>query len=208
MGVPARDFAFQVQRAIEALTPKDFHRRVGHAKTLREEWYAIARLGLHFLQPGLSVEVEVHGKDGAVDATISETGFREREFHVEVSCTYSYEEALRDELMVGCGSAPGAGPIHRRKDRTIAAEVTAVDSGFQQARNARKLQERFLEKCGKKYPPNTILLLVHEDMTVGGWGYWRGLIDTLISNGCKFQECQFLSVFIINTSTNELQQVK
>lgn len=44
-------FAIEVERQIEALTMAEFHSRAGKSKVLQEEWYPIARLGLHLKQP-------------------------------------------------------------------------------------------------------------------------------------------------------------
>src|SRR4051812_24813042 len=82
---PAFSFAAEVERQIEQLSADDFHRRQGHSKVLLEEWYPISRLGIHLKQPGLEVEVEGFGDNGAADGRIEERGFRDRTFDIQVT---------------------------------------------------------------------------------------------------------------------------
>jgi hypothetical protein len=102
----AYSFAREVDQQIEALAPDDYHRKFGRSKQLQEELYPISRLALQLKQPGLEVEVEAFEDDGPVDGYIRISGFREREFDVEVTCVYDYNESLRRELLVSEGSAP------------------------------------------------------------------------------------------------------
>ena len=129
MRLAAYAFAAEVECQIAALTNAQFHLRQGTSKTLQKEWHPISRLGLHLKQPGLEVEVEAFGDSGVADARIYEAGFRNREFDIQVTYVHDYKEALRKELMVSQGFAPGAGPIFREKlTGTVLATVSAVDA--------------------------------------------------------------------------------
>ena len=206
MRLPAYAFAAEVERRIEALTLEAFHLRKGKSKLLQEEWYPLARLGLHLKQPGLKVEVEAFGDSGVADGRIIETGFRDREFEVQVTYVHDYEEALRRELMLKQGFTPGAGPISREKRTgTVQAVLTAVDVDHHVQQLSVALAERFVTKAAISYPPKTSLILAFEDMKLRGRGYWTILLSR-IDGQVKLGESRFESVFIINCATNELQQ--
>ncbi len=119
-------FAQQVDREIEALTRDDYLRRKCRGKRLREELYPISRFALYLKQPGLEIEVEAFEDDGPVDGHIRESGFREQEFDIEVTSDYSYDESLRDELLVAEGASWGAGEIYRdRISRKVIASTAS-----------------------------------------------------------------------------------
>lgn len=208
MKANALDFANFVKLEIEALKPEDFHGRTRRAKQLREEWYPISRLALHLLQPGLEVEIEVHGAAaGKVDATLRETGFRDRELKVEVTCTYEYEDSLRDELMMETGSAPGAGKITRIAGQ-ISAVVTAVDYDYEIQRNARLVAERIKAKCGKVYSAETLLLVSFEDMAMSGWQNWVNFTEAMRRHEFSAERAPFSAIYVLNACTNEMQRLK
>ena len=203
---PAYSFAIEVERQIEALSLEDFHTRRGQSKVLQEEWYPIARLGLHLKQPGLEVEVEAFGNSGVADGHIEERGFRDRAFDVQVTYVHDYEEALRRKLMLNTGFAPGAGPISRgKKTNEVVATMTSVDLDYNIERVAAALAERFEKKAAHPYPPNTVLILAFEDITLRGRDCWYkllGLVDERVSLGAS----KFSAVYVLNCSTNELHQ--
>lgn len=206
MRLPAYEFAIEVERQIEALTLEQFHLRQGLSKVLQEEWYPLARLGLHLKQPGLEVEVEGFGDCGVADGRIIEVGFRDREFDVQVTYVHDYEEALRRALMVQQGFAPGAGPISRSKrNAQIEASMAAVDMDYNVKRLSDALAERFTKKIAIAYPPNTTLILAFEDMTLQGRAHW-GQLFSCIDQQVKLTGSGFESVYLLNTSTNELHK--
>lgn len=199
-------FAIEVERQIEALTMEAFHSRSGHSKVLQEEWYPIARLGVHLQQPGLVVDVEAFGNSGAADGRIIESGFRKREFDIQVTYVHNYEESLRRELMVTQGFTPGSGAIVRdKKSGTIVATMAAVDSDHNVTRTASAIVERFQKKSAKAYKPNTVLIIAFEEVTLRGRAAWTQLFS-LIERQVSLGKSNFQSVFILNCSTNELQQ--
>ena len=206
MRLPAYAFATEVERQIEALTLAQFHLRQGVSKVLQEEWYPLARLGLHLKQPGLEVEVEGFGDSGVADGRIIEAGFREREFDVQVTYVHDYEEALRRELMVEQGFTPGAGPISRSKrSAPIEATMMAVDIDYNVKRLSAALVERFTTKTAIAYPPKTALILAFEDMTLRGRAHWNQLFSC-IDQQVNITGSGFESVYLLNSSTNELHQ--
>ena len=150
----ALTFAAEVERLIEALAPEDYHRRQGRSKVLIEEWYPISRLALHLKQPGLHVEVEAYGDSGVADGRITERGFRDRTFDVQVTFVDNYEGAMRRELLRLKGVTPGAGPIERDKATgNVAATFAAVDFDHDVKRAAVGIAQRFAMKAAKPYPP-------------------------------------------------------
>ena len=204
---PAYTFAIEVERQIEALTQDEFHCRRGKSKVLQEEWYPIARLGLHLKQPGLEVDVEAFGNSGVADGHIAERGFRDRDFDIQVTYVHDYEEALRRELMVKQAFTPGAGPISRDKSSgAVVATMAAVDTGHNVERLAAALAERFQKKTMISYPPTTALILAFEDMMLRGRSSWAKLFASMdkqiVPGGSKFQ-----FVYVLNCATNELHQV-
>ena len=206
MRLAAYAFADEVECQIEALTNAQLHLRQGTSKTLQEEWYPIARLGLHLKQPGLKVEVEAFGDSGVADGRIYEAGFRNREFDIQVTYVHDYEEALRKELMVSQGFTPGAGPIFREKiTGAVLATVSAVDADHHIRKLSIALIDRFRKKSAMAYPLHTSLVLAFDDVKLRGRIHWDKLncsIDLLGGMGGG----GFESVYIVNCATNELQQ--
>ena len=110
MKATAYDFAASVDQQIDSLKSNEYLRKLGRAKILREELYPLSRLALCFKRPGTNVFVEAFENSGHADGSIQITGFIDREFEVQITFGgYSYEDALRDELLVAQGSSPGAG---------------------------------------------------------------------------------------------------
>jgi len=205
MRMRAIDFAEWVEKEIQSLSAEDFHLRTRKSKRLREELYPISRLALLLKQPGLEVLVEAHGPDGRVDARIYETGFRNRSFSVEATYAYDHEQSLRDELMVIDGVAPGSGPI-ARINRRIEASPSAVDEDYHVLRIARMVAKCFREKTSKSYPSNTILIIAFEEITMRGWFAWVRFLGVLFEL-INAAESSFLSVYLINVCSNEIQQI-
>jgi hypothetical protein len=206
MKISAFQFALDIEAQIEATLSDDYRLRVGRIGTLVEELYPLSRFALSLKQPGLRVEIEVFEKLGRVDAHVELSGFLERQFPVEVTYAgYGYEEALRDELMVKNGFAPGAGPIIReRGTREIKAEITAEDIDAPLARLAQSIHDRLHAKNSKTYPAETVLLIAFENFHIRGRG-WSKLYTHLDLVG-KLDHGNFQQVFLFNRFSNELQQ--
>lgn len=201
-------FIIEVERQIEALTMEEFHTRLGHSKVLQEEWYPIARLGIHLKQPGLEVDVEAFGNSGAADGHIVERGFRDREFDVQVTYVHDYEESLRRELMLAQGFTAGSGTIARdNKTGSVVATMTAVDADNNVKKVAAAIAERFRKKSAMSYNANTALIVAFEDITLRGHVVWVKLFG-MIESQISLSACTFQSVYILNCCTNELHQAK
>lgn len=202
----AYSFAREVDRQIEALAPDDYHRKFGRSKQLQEELYPISRLALQLKQPGLEVEVEAFEDDGPVDGYIRISGFREREFDVEVTCVYDYDESLRRELLVSEGSAPGAGDICRDKNSgKVLATLAAVNHDEHIGRISKAVMDRFRDKVSKSYGPNTALIIVFDEIKLYGRENWNRLFESVEKEG-GLSGSVFLSVYLFNCATNELQR--
>ena len=202
----AYEFAKTVDLEIGKLTQEEYLCHSGQGKLLLEEWYPIARLGLHLKRAGLEVGVEAFDDKRVADGHIIESGFRNREFDIQVTYVYDYEEELRRELMVKQGYSPGAGLISReKKSREILATVTAVDFDHNLIVTAAAIAQRFAEKALKTYPSDTALIIAFDDITLSGVGFWGKLL-ALIANDVCLKESRFESVFIVNCATNELIQ--
>lgn len=207
MRLAAYAFAAEVECQIGALTNAQFHLRQGKGKTLQEEWYPIARLGLHLKQPGLNVEVEAFGDSGVADGRIYETGFRNRAFDVQVTYVHGYEEALRKELMVSQGFTPSAGFIFREKyTGAVRATVSAVDADYYILKMSIALIDRFKKKSAMAYPSPTSLILAFDEIKLHGRIHWDKLNYSIHSLG-GLDGSRFESVYLLNCATNELQQV-
>ena len=204
MRLSAYAFALETDRLIEGLTREEFHLRKGNGKVLQEEWYPIARLGLHLKHPGLNVQVEAFGDKGAADGHIVESGYLEREFDVQVTYVHDYEESLRREMMLQVGFAPGAGPIVRnRKKGTIDATLTVVDSDYYVRRAAKEIVQRFEAKKIMPYRTKTILLIAFEELSFSGRGDWANLFH-LIDQQAALGSSNFKCVYILNCASNEI----
>ena len=109
MKADAYTFASEVDWEIEGLPDDVYQRRSGRGKLLREELLPLSRLGLRMKQPGLNVEVESFEDDRPADGIVRISGFRSREFEVQVTFAgYGYQEALRAEHLVKRGHVPAA----------------------------------------------------------------------------------------------------
>lgn len=51
-------------------------------------------------EPGLSFDVEAFEDCGEVDRLITIRGFSESKLYVQITCDYSYEESLRNEMLL------------------------------------------------------------------------------------------------------------
>lgn len=201
----AYTFAREVDRQIEGMDINTYLNRVGRSSRLQEELYPLSRLALHLKQPGLEVEVEAFENSGPVDGHVSIKGFREDEFDVEVTSVYSYEEALRAELLVAEGSVPGAGPIKRdQRTGAIIATGEAVRLEEHTARVAEEVLERFRAKADKSYGPNTVLLIAFSEVKLQGRLEWDCLFEAMESLG-GIPSNSFKKVYLFNSATNELR---
>ena len=202
----AYSFAREVDRQIEELTHADYHMKLGRSKQLQEELYPISRLALQLKQPGLEVNVEAFEDDGPVDGHIRTSGFREQEFDVEVTCVYDYDESLRGELLVFEGAVPGAGPIYRdKRSGKVIAIHTAVDYNEHIGRISKAVMDRFRDKVSKPYAPQTVLIIVFDEIKLHGRENWNRLFESVEKEG-GLSSSVFLSVYLFNSATNELQR--
>ena len=197
-------FAQEVDRQIEMLTRSDYLRRIGRGKLLREELYPISRLGLHLKQPGLQIEVEAFEDDGPIDGHIQESGFREQEFDIEVTSDYSYDESLRDELLVAEGVAWGAGEIYRDKtSRRVVAAPGVVDHDAHLNNVSKAVVRLFRNKASMLYPPNTVLIICFDEIKLFGHYTWNQMLSRVANEG-GLSGSAFRAIYLFNIATNEL----
>lgn len=208
----AYGFASEVDLLIEALSNVEFHRRIGCSKKLREELHPLSRLGLHFKQPGLNVEVEGFEdrdcpNDYSPDGYIRITGFIEREFEVQITfADYKGNDALRAEMLASEGFAPGAGDIRRdKRSKKIVATMAAVDCDEHIGRIATAVKERFTDKASKPYAHGTVLLIAFDEIKLSGRSNWRLLFSQLDQDG-GLAGSSFAKVYLFNCATNELRK--
>jgi len=196
-----------VDRQIEALSDYDYHCRVGRSKVLQEELYPLSRLGLHFKQPGIDVEVEGFENSGRADGQIVVTGCGERTFEVQLTYAgYGRDEALRAELLASQGFAPGAGPIQKyRRNGPIVATMEAVDVGAHIDRIASAVIERFRDKASKPYAFGTVLLIAFDDVKLGGRWNWEQL-RLRLEGAVVISGTPFAEIYLFNGEKDELQK--
>jgi hypothetical protein len=200
----AYSFAQQVDREIEALSRSDYIQRKDRGKVLREELYPISRLALHLKQPGLEIEVEAFEDDGPVDGHISESGFREQEFDIEVTSDYSHHESLRAELLVAERVVWGAGEIYRDKvSGKIVASPDAVNHDAHFDSVAKAVVRLFRNKASKSYPPNTVLIISFDEIKLFGCYSWNQMLSRVVTEG-GLSGSAFRSIYLLNIATNEL----
>lgn len=150
--------------------------------------------------------MEGFGNSGVADGHIVERGFRDREFDIQVTYVHDYEEALRRELMVKQGYAPGAGPIHRdKKSGAVVATMEAVDMDFHVRRAAAAITKRFETKAAISYPTGTVLVIAFEEVKLLGLRAWQDLLR-LVDQGTTLNASRFQDVYVLNCATNELQK--
>jgi hypothetical protein len=197
-------FAAEVDRQIESLSRDGFFFRSGRGKKLLEEILPISRLAVSMKLPGSEVEVEAFEGDGPTDGRISVSGFVEDIFNVQVTCVYSYEESLRDELLLKQGVSPAFGHIYRdNKSREIIAETEATDNEEFIMTLSRAVMERFRRKVEKGATPNTDLLIAFNEVTLYGRSAWDRLFGAIADLG-GLAEGGFRRVFILNCANNQL----
>ena len=204
----AYEFAKVTESRIEALTDEQYYKRPRGAKRLIEELYPLSRLALAFCQPGLIVEVEAPENSGRADGNIWVRGFLNKAFEVQVTFAgYEQSDALRSNLLVDQGFAPGAGPIKRDK-RTgqIVATMKAEEIDAPVQRLGESICERFKAKEAKPYVPGTVLLIAFEDIKIRGRGCWDRLYSVIDGAG-GVKGKVFAQVYLFNACSNELQQV-
>jgi hypothetical protein len=203
----AYEFAKAIEARFEALTPDQYHKRPRIAKRLIEELYPMSRLALALQQPGLIVEVEALENSGRADGQIWISGFLDTAFEVQVTFAgYERSDALRSNLLVDQGFAPGAGPIERDK-RTgqIVATMEAEDIYARVERLGESIFERSKAKAAKPYASGTVLLIAFEDMRIRGRGWWDALYSTIDGAG-GVNGGNFAKIYLFNGCSNELQQ--
>jgi hypothetical protein len=199
-------FARKVDRQIEALSDADYLMRRAPGKVLQEEFLPISRLALHLKQPGLEVEVEAFENSGEADGHIRVTGFREQEFNVQVTCAFTYEESMRNELLVAKGSAPGAGEIYRdKKTKQIVATMAATDADEHISRIALSVVELYKKKVAKTYSKDTVLIIAFNDIKLYGRYNWNQLFASLDKEG-GLSGSEFMAIYLFNNVTNELHR--
>ncbi|MHB1084853.1 MAG: hypothetical protein ACYCZA_08430 [Thiobacillus sp.] len=207
MKASAYEFSSEVDQQIDALSNEDYHRRFGRSKKLREELYPLSRLALHFKQPGLEVEVEGFEDSGRADGYIRISGFREREFEVQITyADYAHVDALRSELLVAEGCCPSAGAIKKdKRSGKIVATTGAVDHDEHVVRIATDVLERFRDKISKpkRYAPSTVLLIAFEEVKLYGRTNWYQLFSAVDGEG-GMSGTPFAEVYLFNGATNEM----
>lgn len=204
----AYEFARDAEQRVSNLSTSEFHERPRHAKRLIEEIYPLSRLALRFQQAGATVEVKSFENSDRADGHICIEGFSPRNFEVQVTYAgHNQPEALRLKLLAQKGYAPLAGPIQKNK-RTgeIVAEMQGEDMDAPIKRVAESIRERYLAKAEKRYPPETVLLIAFDLISLSGRGWWKMLYDALDEAG-GIQPRVFRQVFLFNWSSNEIQQV-
>ena len=200
-------FASEVDRQIEALSDADYLLRRDRGKLLQEELLPISRLALHLKQPGLEVEVEAFENDGEADGCIRVVGFREQEFNVQVTCTFSYEESMRRELLVTKGYSPGTGEIYKdKKTKQIVATMAATDTDEEISRISQLVIERYKKKLAKTYGKDTVLIIAFDSIKLYGRSKWNQLCTALDKMGL-LSESGFIAIYLFNNATNEIQRV-
>lgn len=173
---------------------------------LLEELLPLSRLALFLKRPGLSVIVESYENNGNADGHIWITGFLEREFDIQVTCTQTYEESLRRELLNRTGFCPGAGPIWREKiSKLVHAEPQGIDSGSHIQQTAFQVVEQFRKKSMKPYSPGTVLVIGFDEIHIYGHNQWDILVHAVGESGLS--NSQFAEVYLFNAATNELLRV-
>jgi hypothetical protein len=200
-------FAATVDRLLNDLNDDQFHRRIGRSKQLREELFPLSRLGLFMKLPGLDVEVEACEDTGRADGYIRITGFRQREFEVQITYAgYEGQDALRAELLASQGFTPGAGDIHRRKkDGKIISTMAAVDHDEHIGRMGTAVLRQFRKKSTKPYAQGTVLLIAFEEIKLYGYLAWKSLVDALVEEG-RMSGSQFSEIYLFNGATNEIRK--
>ncbi len=200
-------FAAEVDRLIDDLKNEEFHRRIGRSKQLREELFPLSRLALFLKMPGLEVEVEASESSGRADGYIRITGFRQREFEVQITYAgYEGKDALRAELLVSQGFAPGAGEIRRdKKGGNIVATMAAVDYDEHIQRISVAVMDQFRKKALKPYAQGTVLLVAFEEIKLYGRSAWSSLFIKITEAG-GMAGSQFDEIYLFNGATNEIQR--
>ena len=207
MKISAYCFANEIDRQIEALSSIDYGQRIGRSKVLQEELLPISRLALHLKQPGLEVEVEAFEDNGEADGHIQITGFREQEFNVQVTCDFTYEESLRNELLVSKGYAPGAGNIHRdKKSKDILTTMVAIDTDEHIGRISESVMKLFQKKVAKPYSKGTVLVIAFDAIKLCGSFNWCHLFASLKQAGGLSRSDFIIAVYLFNSATNELHR--
>lgn len=200
-------FAAEVDRLIDDLKNEEFHCKIGRSKQLREELLPLSRLALFLKLPGLEVEVEAFENSGRPDGHIRITGFRQREFEVQITFAgYEGDDALRAELLVSQGFAPGAGDIQRdKKGRNIVASMAAVDHDEHIGRMSAAVMNQFRKKALKPYAQGTVLLVAFEEIKLYGGSAWSNLFSAIAEAG-GMAGSQFGEIYLFNGATNEIQR--
>jgi hypothetical protein len=198
-------FAQAVDQQIDALSKEEFFFRRGRSKQLLEELFPISRLGLHFAFPGLVVEVEAFENVGPVDGHIYMSGYKTKDFDVEVTYLRTHEDSMRGELLNAEGFSPGAGSIVRDKPTgKIIANYGSLDHDEHIDALASNLFDLYAKKRAKTYPVGTVLLIAFDEVAFYGNTDWRKLFENLSSLG-GITAIPFRGVYLFNCGTNELQ---
>ena len=200
-------FAAEVDRLIDDLKNGEFHCRIRRSKQLREELFPLSRLALFLKLPGLEVEVEAFENSGRADGHIRITGFRQREFEVQITYAgYEGEDALRAELLFSQGFSPSAGDIRRgKKGGNIVATMAAVDHDEHIGRMSAAVMNQFRKKALKPYAQGTVLLVAFEEIKLYGRSAWSSLFSAIAEAG-GMTGSQFGEIYLFNSATNEIQR--
>jgi len=205
MKYPAFEFAQQVDDQLKGFNDKEYFMRKGRCKILREELLPLSRLGLHFKQPGVEVEVEAYENNDPADGTIRVSGFNNKEFDVQITHGFDYQDALRDELIVKTGACPGAGPIQRNKaTKEIEAKTIAVDVGSHIEAISYKITELYEKKSTSfSYGKNMALIISFDEFHMNNFYQWSLLFSSLQKRSHLNTE-KFIAIYLFNEWSCEL----
>lgn len=204
MNNSAFEYAMEVDKRIDGLSNEEFHLKKAQGKVLLEELYPLSRLALFFKQPGLEVLVEGFEDCGRADGKIIVTGFKSLEAEIQLTFAgYSYDDALRSELLLSQGCAPFSGEIKRKKGK-IEARMEAVDPDEYIDKLAKSIVSRFQKKSKKDYLNDTILLIAFDEYKLFGNSKWNLLFSKLTAE-ITTDKTLFSAVYLFNCWTNQLR---
>ena len=201
-------FAEHVDKEIENL-PADVVRskNTREGKKLIEEMRPLSRLALLLKCPGLDVYVEITPEGSEADGIIYETGFRQREFKVQITHGFDYEESLRMELLNKQGYAPASGPIYRdKKTKVISSELVGTNADEYFTRVSSKVLRLYDLKARKKYSNEMVLIIGVSEYRLSGLTAWVRLYEA-IKNRMDKIESKFISVYLFNEASNEILRI-
>jgi len=204
----AYEFSKKVESRIEDLSKEEYLlKNSDDSKRLLEELLPISKLALALKQPGLEIDVEGYEGYDEADGLIIESGFRSRRLPIQVTCDYSYEEALRDEQIFKQGHTSGNGPIKRdKKTNEIESILVAVNSNEYIKKASNSIITLFNKKCQKNYTTKMVLIISFFEFKLSGLHNWSDLLKEISINQDLHSEC-FINTYLFNSASNEIYKV-